>query len=105
MQHKPTNLTMCIPRVNNTIPRQYIFQVISSLKIGYIDKIFEYPSKTDASVKRVIVKFKSWVDNPTSNIIAQRFANNKDIKIVYDEPWYWIAYQGNSGMGMFVTEV
>ncbi len=93
MQHKPTNLTLCIPRVNKELPRQYIFQVLSSLRIGYIDKIFEYPSKTDATYKRVVIKFKSWVENDKSNIITKRFAENKDIKIVYNEPWYWIAYK------------
>jgi hypothetical protein len=68
---------------------------MSSLKIGFIDKIFEYPLKNDASSKRVIIKFKSWVENDTANVITRRFADNKDIKIVYNEPWYWIAYKNN----------
>ena len=93
MQHKPTNLTLCIPRVSRELPRQYIFQVLSSLKIGYIDKILEYPVKNDTAFKRVVIKFKSWVENNTANIITKRFAENKDIKIVYNEPWYWIAYK------------
>lgn len=93
MQHKPTNLTICIPRVSQELPRQYIFQVISALRIGYIDKIFEYPLKNDVLYKRVVIKFKSWVENETANIITKRFAENKDIKIVYNEPWYWIAYK------------
>jgi hypothetical protein len=93
MQHKPTNLSICIPRVKTELPRQYIFQVLSSLKIGFIDKIFEYPLKTDPTCKRVIVKFKSWVESPAANIITRRFEENKDIKMVYNEPWYWIAYK------------
>jgi hypothetical protein len=98
MQHKPTNLSICIPRVSKELPRQYIFQVMSSLKIGFIDKIFEYPLKNDTTSKRVVIKFKSWVENDTANVITQRFADNKDIKIVYNEPLYWIAYQ-NRGIG------
>lgn len=99
MQHNPTNLSICIPRVSKELPRQYIFKVISSLKIGFIDKIFEYPLKNDTTSKRVIIKFKSWVENDTANVITRRFADNKDIKIVYNEPWYWIAYQ-NKGIGL-----
>lgn len=95
MQHNPTNLSICIPRVSKELPRQYIFQVMSSLKIGFIDKIFEYPLKNDTASKRVIIKFKSWVANDTANVITRRFADDKDIKIVYNEPCYWIAYKNN----------
>lgn len=95
MHHNPTNLTICIPRVNKELPRQYIFQIISSLRIGFIEKILEFPIKNNDTHKRVLVKFKSWVETPASNIITQRFAENKDIKIVYNEPWYWIAYKNN----------
>jgi hypothetical protein len=92
MQHTKTNLTICIPRVDNTISKQEIFEKIRSLHIGFIEKIVEIPSKTD-DTKRVIVKFKTWVENELSNRILWRFAANKDIKIVYNDPWYWVAYQ------------
>ena len=83
MQHTKTNLTICIPRIDNMISKQEIFEKIRSLHI---------PSKTD-DTKRVIVKFKTWVENELSNRILCRFAEDKDIKIVYNDPWYWVAYQ------------
>ena len=92
MQHNKTNLAICIPRVDNMISKQEIFEKIRSLHIGFIEKIVEIPSKTD-DTKRVIVKFKTWVENELSNRILCRFAEDKDIKIVYNEPWYWVAYQ------------
>jgi hypothetical protein len=91
--HSPTDLTIYIPRVSVLIPRQKIFEIFSGLRIGFIDKITEHPHKTDASVKRVLIKFKTWVDNPNSTIIINRFNENKDIKIVFDDPWYWTAYK------------
>jgi len=91
--HSPTDLTIYIPRVSVLIPRQKIFEIFSSLRIGFIDKITEHPHKTDGSVKRVLIKFKTWVENPNSTIIMNRFNENKDIKIVFDDPWYWTAYK------------
>jgi hypothetical protein len=91
--HSPTDLTIYIPRVSVLIPRQKIFERFSGLRIGFIDKITEHPHKTDGSVKRVLIKFKTWVENPNSTIIMNRFNENKDIKIVFDDPWYWTAYK------------
>jgi hypothetical protein len=88
-----TNNAICIPRVDNTIPKQKIFETICSLRIGFVERIIETPLKHDDTGKRVIIKFKTWVDNETSKRITQRFQENKDIKIVYNFPWYWVAYQ------------
>lgn len=88
--HIPTDLTLCIPRVDNSIPRSKIFSTFCNLKIGFIDKIFEIPLKNDENGKRVIIKFRTWVSNPTSDAILARLNNNKDIKIMYDNPWYWV---------------
>jgi len=61
------------------------------LRIGFIDKISEIPLKNDETGKRIVIKFRSWVETPLSNKIKDRLDSNKDIKIVYDNPWYWVA--------------
>ena len=91
--HNSTDLTIYIPRVSIAIPRQKIFEIFSNLKVGFIDKIIEYPLKNDTTTKRVLVKFKTWVNNKNSQIIMTRFNVDKDIKIVYDDPWFWTAYK------------
>ena len=93
MQHNKTNITICIPRVDNTIPKQQIFEKICALRIGFIEKIIEIPLKNDETGKRIIIKFKTWVEIEISNQILCRFNENKDIKIVYNDPWYWVAYK------------
>ena len=93
MQHNKTDITICIPRVDNIIQKKTIFEKICALRIGFIEKIIEVPLKNDETGKRVIIKFKTWVENETSNQITNRFAENKDIKIVYNDPWYWVAYK------------
>ena len=91
--HTPTDLTIYIPRVSTAIQRQQIFKIFSNLRIGFIDKIIEHPNKVDNTIKRVLVKFKTWVNNKNSLLIMKRFDDNKDIKIVYDDPWFWTAYK------------
>jgi hypothetical protein len=92
LKMQKTNNAICIPRVDNRIPKQKIFETICSLRIGFIERIIETPLKHDDTGKRVVIKFKTWVENETSKRIVQRFQENKDIKIVYNFPWYWIAY-------------
>jgi len=93
MQHNKTDITICIPKVDTNITKQEIFDKIRALRVGFIEKIIEIPLKNDEMSKRVIVKFKTWVENDLSNKILCRFEENKDIKIVYNDPWYWVAYQ------------
>jgi hypothetical protein len=93
MHHNKTDLTICIPRVDSTIAKQEIFEKIRDLRVGFIEKIIEIPNKNDETSKRVIVKFKTWVENDVSKMILCRFEEKKDIKIVYNDPWYWVAYQ------------
>jgi len=97
MHHNKTDITICIPRVDCTIAKQEIFEKIRALRVGFIEKIIEIPNKNDETNKRVIIKFKTWVENDLSKRILCRFEEKKDIKIVYNDPWYWVAYQmGNS---------
>jgi hypothetical protein len=93
MQHNKTDITICIPKVDTNITKQEIFDKIRALRVGFIEKIIEIPLKNDETCKRVIIKFKTWVENDLSNKILARFEENKDIKIVYNDPWYWVAYQ------------
>ena len=87
-----SNLSICIPRVDNSISRQTIFDYIRAMRVGFIDRIIEIPLKNDQTGKQVIIKFKTWVNNETSEKIMKRFDETKNIKIVYNYPWYWVAY-------------
>ena len=91
--HQKTDLTLCIPRVNAEIKKQEIFDAFSALRVGFIDRIMEMPLRNDETGKRVLIKFRTWVDTPTSVRIMERLDAGKDIKLVYDKPWYWVVYK------------
>lgn len=95
MTHTATNLVLCIPRVDIQIDKQEIFNVFKSLRIGYIGHISEIPLKNDTSGKRIVVKFKSWVENELSKRILERLDAGQNIKIVFKEPGYWIVSKWN----------
>lgn len=81
--------TLCIPRIESTIKKDYIFNIFQKLKIGYIERITEIPLRNDTKHKRIIIIIHLNINNPTSLNIHKRIENNENIKIVYDMPWYW----------------
>jgi hypothetical protein len=96
MAHTSTNLTLCIPRVDTDIDKQLVFNVFKSLRIGYIGYINEIPLKHDTTGKRIVIKFKTWVENDLSKRIMERLDAGKDIKIVFKEPGYWLVSKWNT---------
>ena len=81
--------SVCIPRIETTISKEYIFNIFSKLKIGYIERIIEIPLRNDAKHKRIIIKLRWNEMNKTSMNIKTRLEKNETIKVVHDMPWYW----------------
>jgi len=46
-------------------------------------------TKTGKEFNRVTLTFNNWYKNPTSDRFLERLQAGEDIKIVYDEPWFW----------------
>jgi len=90
MQHQKTDLTLCIPRVETNVKKQQIFEAFSAMRVGFIDHITEIPLRNDETGKRILIKFRTWVDTPLSQRIMERLNAGKDIKLVYSNPWYWV---------------
>lgn len=82
---------LCIPRVRTDISTSRIRKIISDLKIGELERI-DVVSKTTLKGEqwnRVFIHYRSWNDSENANIVRERILNGKDIKIIYDEPWFW----------------
>jgi hypothetical protein len=84
------NITsLCIPRIEETVKKDYIFKVFQKLKIGYIQRIIEIPLRNDTKHKRIIILLQLNTINPIAQMIEERVSKNESIKLVYDMPWYW----------------
>jgi hypothetical protein len=88
----PANVpVLCIPRVYANISEQRIRRIFEELNMGTLERIDIVSKKSDKGEKfnRVFVNFRRWNDTENSKIARQRLLNGKEIKIIYDDPWFW----------------
>ena len=89
------NISLCIPRVFLNIDETRIRNIFNELDLGEIDRIdivkTSAPLHPNSSKKfnRVFIHFKKWFDSENSNSAREILQNGKEIKIIYDEPWFW----------------
>ena len=88
----PTNVpSLCIPRVFSNWTESRIRRVFDDLSMGEIQRIDVVSKTTEKGEKfnRVFVHFKRWFSNENADMTRERVLNGKEIKIVYDDPWFW----------------
>jgi hypothetical protein len=88
----PTNIpSLCIPRVFPNISEQRILNIFKELNLGDIKRIDIVKKTTEKGehFNRVFVHFAGWYANENADIARERLLNGKEIKIIYDEPWFW----------------
>ena len=87
----PTVPSLCIPRVFMNIGERRIRDVFAELNLGTIDRvdIIEQKSEKGEKFKRVFVHFRNWNNNSNAREARDRLLTGNEIKIVYDDPWFW----------------
>jgi hypothetical protein len=86
----PENVpSLCIPRVFNNIDRERVFKCFRDLNLGHIDRIDMVRSRNpDDKFQRVFVHL-FWNNTEDSRAARMRLLQGGEIKIIYDEPWFW----------------
>ena len=81
--------SLCIPRVFPNITDERVANVIQELELGEIDRIdmVERETREGELYQRVFIHFKSW--SSSAEEVRERLVNGEEIKIVYDDPWFW----------------
>ena len=88
---KPSEPSICIPRAFKSTTRKDIFGVIEKLDLGPVDRI-DLVAKTNErgeSYNKVFIHFKIWNRNPQAQATRDKLLQGEEIKIVYNEPWFW----------------
>lgn len=86
----PANVpVLCIPRVFANINEPRIRRIFDDLNMGLIDRIDIVTKKHGDKFTRVFVHFKHWNDSENARIARERLLNGKEIKVIYDDPWFW----------------
>lgn len=89
---KSSEPSLCIPRVFSNITEERVWQVLNELELGEIDRIdmVERETRDGDLYQRVFIHFKRWNGAQTQGgIVRQRVLDGEEVKIVYDDPWFW----------------
>jgi hypothetical protein len=83
--------SLCIPRVFNNIDETRLRRVFDELELGKIHHIDIIVRKNDKgeAFKRVYIHFEKWSWNENAQAARRKLISGKEIKIVYDNPWFW----------------
>ena len=83
--------SMCIPRVFENISERQVREVFEQLDLGQLDHIdiIERSSEKGEKYKRIFIHFSKWYWNDDAITARRRLIEGKDIKVVYNMPWFW----------------
>ncbi len=81
------NPSICIPKVEGTVNKSFIYKVFDRYNFGKIKKIDLI--KTN-NYKRAFIHYSYWHDNNNANYAKDLILSGEDIKLIYSMPWYWI---------------
>ncbi len=80
--------SLCIPRIESTINKEYVLSIFNKLDIGIVSRIHEIPLRYNQDFKRIIISIK--LNTTEKSLTVQKLINeNKSVKLVHDMPWYW----------------
>ncbi len=88
----PVNVPiLCIPRVYSNISEGRIRKIFDDLDMGTLERIDIVSKSSEKGEKfnRVFVHFRCWNNSDNANTARERLLNGKEIKIIYDDPWFW----------------
>ena len=92
LKYIPKNLpSLCIPRVFINITEDRIRHVFDQVGLGLIDRIDIVVRKSEKGdeYKRVFIHFSEWFWNKDAQAARTKLISGKEIKLVYDDPWFW----------------
>lgn len=81
-----STLSICIPRVDISVTKDYIFKVFCNLQIGYIRQIVEIPLRNDITGKRILI-FLFW---KRDSVFEQTLRSGQSVKVVHAFPQFWL---------------
>lgn len=87
----PPNVpSLCIPRVFKNITRERVMSCFKDLNLGFVERVDMVPRKSENGdeFQRVFIHLR-WNKSEQSSKARSRVLTGKEIKIIYDEPWFW----------------
>ena len=84
--------SICIPRVFQNITERRVWAIFENLGFGEVVKIdmVQRTNKQGEKFQRVFIHFGAWNDTDEATVVRQKLLGEEEVKVVYDEPWYWL---------------
>jgi hypothetical protein len=90
------NISLFIPHVYANFTSEAVFDIIQAQGFGEVKNV-DFVAKTGSDGKpynAVYIHFYQWYDNIVAHNFQERVLNpNKEARIMYDDPWYWLVLQ------------
>ena len=80
------NPSICIPKVDRNITKNFIYNIFDRHNFGKIKKIDLVKMN---KVNKVFIHFEYWYNNDKSLKVRELLSSGYDFKIMYIEPWFW----------------
>ena len=93
------NISLYIPHIFANFSKEFVAGLFADMNIGkvkHIDFVLKV-GKDGKEYNSAYIHFEHWYENPEAREFQERVLNqNKEARIVYDEPWYWIVLENKS---------
>jgi sporulation protein YlmC with PRC-barrel domain len=92
------NVSLYIPHVFADISKEEVINIFESLRIGKVSNIdFVNKISDQTQYNAAYIHFEYWYDNTAARNFQERVLNpDKEARIVYDDPWYWIVLENKA---------
>jgi hypothetical protein len=81
--------SLCIPRIDINIKKDYIYNKIVQFNFGIIKSIKEVPLYNQPNYKRIILHIEWDTTNERTKEVEEILEKIGSVKLVYDMPFYW----------------
>lgn len=86
---RPIAYSIVIPRVFKNIGEKRIRAIVYKLRFGFLQRVDIVP-KRGKEFNVVFLHFSQWNTDPSSTAVRNKLDAGDQVKIVYEEPWYWL---------------
>ena len=90
-------MSLYIPRVFENIDEEKIIKTFESLLLGKVNHV-DFVTKMDKKsvYKSAYVHFDYWFKNVAADNLQDKIRKNKEARIVYDDPWFWVVLENSA---------
>ena len=90
---KDTSISVCIARVFKNISKKRINAALTTLALGDIERI-DLVSSKNSQFNTAFIHYHRW--NNSQMDVFEAIKAGRQVKVIYEEPWYWLLSQSRS---------